>query len=161
MNAPELRDIHLPAEPSWWPPAPGWWLLLVIGVTVVALFLYWRRRRRRTTMKRSLARELEVIRSDYQRGDADARVAVNAVARLLRRTLIGYRGRRQGAASTGDAWRKQLLQLTPEQVFSDEQLQWLARGRYRHGADGDVESLLRACKDWIDQLPREGRHAAD
>ena len=161
MNAPELRDIHLPAEPSWWPPAPGWWLLLAIVMAAVALYIYWHHRCRRPTVKRSLARELETIRSDYRQGDANARLAVNAVARLLRRALIGYRGRRQGAATTGDAWREQLEQLTPGREFSDEQLQWLAHERYRRDAEGDVESLLQACEKWIDQLPRESRHAAD
>ncbi|MEP6880575.1 MAG: DUF4381 domain-containing protein, partial [Dokdonella sp.] len=35
---PELRDIHLPADPSWWPPAPGWWILaaILLGVTIWA-----------------------------------------------------------------------------------------------------------------------------
>ena len=28
----QLRDIHLPPEPSWWPPAPGWWLLALLLV---------------------------------------------------------------------------------------------------------------------------------
>ena len=161
MNAPQLRDIHLPAEPSWWPPAPGWWLLLGVVIAAAALSVYWRRRRRRPTVKRLLARELEAIRGDYRRGDADARIALDAVARLLRRALIGYRGRRQGAASTGDSLKDQLARLTGEPVFSEQQLQWLARGRYRGEADCDVESLLQACGNWIGQLPRESRHAAD
>ena len=42
-----LRDVHVPASPSWWPLAPGWWLVLaavlLVGVGVVA----WRTRRRR------------------------------------------------------------------------------------------------------------------
>ncbi|HET9483332.1 MAG TPA: DUF4381 domain-containing protein, partial [Xanthomonadales bacterium] len=53
MNAPvpatepQLRDIHLPAEPSWWPPAPGWWLLaiLVIAALVFLVRFAWRKRR--------------------------------------------------------------------------------------------------------------------
>jgi endo-alpha-1,4-polygalactosaminidase (GH114 family) len=125
------------------------------------LFVYWRQRRRRATVKRSLARELAAIRDDYRQGEANARISVNAVARLLRRTLIGYRGRHQAAASTGDAWLEQIGRLTPETVFSQEQLDLLARGRYRRDTECDVEALLQSCEIWIRQLPREGRHAAD
>ena len=33
----QLRDIHLPPEPSWWPPAPGWWLLAAILVAAIVV----------------------------------------------------------------------------------------------------------------------------
>ena len=45
-----LRDVHLPASPSWWPPAPGWWLvaaavlLVALGVTVWRVLQYRRRK---------------------------------------------------------------------------------------------------------------------
>lgn len=46
-----LRDVHVPASPSWWPLAPGWWLVLA-GVLLVVLGIgAWRvlhHRRRRT-----------------------------------------------------------------------------------------------------------------
>ena len=44
-----LRDIHVPAAPSWWPPAPGWWLLAaaLLAVTALVWGLLGRRRRRR------------------------------------------------------------------------------------------------------------------
>lgn len=42
-----LRDVHVPAAPSLWPPAPGWWLVAaaVVAIIVVIGLLNWRRQR--------------------------------------------------------------------------------------------------------------------
>ena len=44
-----LRDVHVPASPSWWPLAPGWWLVvaavLLVAVGVVAWRVHRHRRR--------------------------------------------------------------------------------------------------------------------
>ena len=44
----QLRDIHEPALPGWWPMAYGWWILLVVvACTLIFLgWLYWRHSRR-------------------------------------------------------------------------------------------------------------------
>ena len=45
-----LRDVHLPASPSWWPPAPGWWWLaavLAVAALAWAAWSAWRATRRR------------------------------------------------------------------------------------------------------------------
>ena len=45
-EGPVLRDIHLPADPAWWPPAPGWWLLLgpaLLAIAAAAILLRPRR----------------------------------------------------------------------------------------------------------------------
>lgn len=45
-----LRDVHVPASPSWWPPAPGWWLAFAVVLLLIAGVAAWRivvRRRRR------------------------------------------------------------------------------------------------------------------
>ena len=36
----QLRDIHLPAEVSWWPLAWGWWLLIAFAGAVL-IWLIW------------------------------------------------------------------------------------------------------------------------
>ncbi|HKJ50632.1 MAG TPA: DUF4381 domain-containing protein [Gammaproteobacteria bacterium] len=161
MNGPELRDIHLPADSLWWPPAPGWWLLPVLVLLLVAALLWLRSRRRHPSFDRLSILELRQIRREYDAGRADSGAVINAVASLLRRVLIGYRGRTVAAASTGGAWLGQLEQLVSRPAFSDQQLQLLARGRYRAETDCDVESLLQACEVWIRSLPRGRRHAAD
>lgn len=42
-----LRDIHEPLPPPFWPPAPGWWILafLILVLIAVATYLAWRRYR--------------------------------------------------------------------------------------------------------------------
>jgi len=161
MNELELRDIHLPADSLWWPPAPGWWLLPLLAIALLAALLWWRRRLRRPPLKQLSRRELAELRRHYGEGRVDRRTALDSAVRLLRRTLIGYRGRAAAAASTGDGWLRQLEELAPRHGFSAEQLQWLARGRYRPDAECDVDALLVACDGWIRSLPRMPRHVAD
>jgi len=48
-----LRDIHLPAPLSWWPPAPGWWLLLTLLVAIALLGGYLLHRYRRNALQRA------------------------------------------------------------------------------------------------------------
>ena len=82
-----LRDIHLPAPISWWPPAPGWWLLLFgIPTLLILLAWLWRWVRRKTVRKLALA-ELESI----------AGVGPKRRARLLQR-FGGVRGVAQASA---------------------------------------------------------------
>ena len=37
----ELRDLHLPAAVSPWPPAPGWWILLAFSVMLMVAIGYF------------------------------------------------------------------------------------------------------------------------
>ena len=159
MNGPELRDIHLPDASLWWPPAPGWWLLLGFVALAAALAWWIVQIRRHPSPRRLSLRELDDIRVAHA-SERDDRAALDAISRLLRRTLISYRGRPANAASTGEAWREQLESLAPRHGFSDSELRWLSHERYRPHPDCDVEQLLRACERWIRALPRGGQHVS-
>ena len=160
MNELELRDIHLPDASLWWPPAPGWWLTLLLLLTLALMLPWLLRRLRHRPLSRLTLDEFERIRGEFANG-APERRAVNDIARLLRRTVISYRGRAAHAATTGAGWIAELEQLAPLESFSAQQLQLLARDRYRADCDCDVDSLLRASECWIRSLPRSEAHVAD
>jgi HAMP domain-containing protein len=94
----KLRDIHLPAEPSWWPPAPGWWVLAL--VLLLALALLTRRVLRRRRERRRVALLIAEFDSAVAIADPSARLA--AVSQLLRRAA-----RQRDPSATqlrGEAW---------------------------------------------------------
>lgn len=99
---PTLRDIHVPAEPSWWPPAPGWWMLalLLLAVLVYAAHALRRRWRRRKRHQRILA---EWQRLGAAPADAAALPAWLAqVSQFLRR--LGLAVRPDSATLQGTEW---------------------------------------------------------
>ena len=80
MQAQELvlRDVHVPAAPSMWPPAPGWWLVVAAVLAVIAVLWLLRVRQQRKLKARE--RLFDAACSNLP---ASAQIA--AMSELLRR----------------------------------------------------------------------------
>ncbi len=154
---PQLRDIHLPPDPSWWPPAPGWWLLAIVVVVVIwqALRLLLRRLRLRRWRKRVQA-ELQHIADAYA-AHADRTLLVANLSQLLRRAARLLEP--HAVALQGDAWLTFLdRQLPPARAaaapFHTGVGRALTDAPYRPASDPalqdlDARALLDLVRDWL------------
>ncbi len=146
----QLRDIHLPGDPGFWPPAPGWWLVGAIGVallawlTVVALrrFRVHRRRRRILAELAGLEREL----ASEPRPDVLARVAM-----LLRRLALTRFPRERVAQLSGSAWLDFLDETGGKGRFATGPGRALGAGPYQRSLPSDLDAprLVALAREWI------------
>ncbi len=120
----ELRGLHLPLEPGWWPPAPGWWIALVVFLLVLFFAQrQWRRYKRANRWKQVALREYQSIvvmpvSTAVQRAEK-----IQCCSVLLRRIALALLPRAESAGTTGEAWLQQLDTLGgaqgQAQAFSD------------------------------------------
>ncbi len=137
-SGPELRDIHVPAPPSWWPPAPGWWLLAALVVALsVFVFLHVRKRLRHRRRTRAVMAEFERT-VDTARANAPALSA--ALSAFLRR--LAMRGSASAATLSGEAWLAHLDVMLGGDEFSKGVGRALADAPYRAHADIDEPALI-------------------
>jgi hypothetical protein len=146
LSGPQLRDIHLPPEPSWWPPAPGWWALLALLLVLSAVgIVWWRRRRRALRQRREVLGELERITQRHRR-DGDAAALAGALHQLLRRVARQHDA--QAAQQRGDAWRQTLARV-PVDAATLQQLLALEQQLYRPPAAFDHAASVTAVRTWL------------
>ncbi|HWU75618.1 MAG TPA: DUF4381 domain-containing protein [Rhodanobacter sp.] len=145
-SGPDLRDIHLPAEPSWWPPAPGWWVLVLIFLgAVLAMAWYWRRQRRKRQQQRGILLELDRL-VEQHRQDGDQAALIGGMHQLLRRMA-----RRHDALATqqrGDIWRQTLARV-PVDAATLERLLALDELIYRPPTAFDEAASIAAVRCWL------------
>lgn len=130
-----LRDVHVPAAPSWWPPAPGWWLLAGVLLLVLggAAWLLRRRRQRQQAWRRLF---------DETLGRAQTPAAqVAAISELLRRAA---RRRDPLAASLqGEDWLRFLDEGEKMPAFAGETGRLLLEGGFRREVPATQVDALR------------------
>ena len=141
----DLRDIHAPADPAFWPPAPGWWLvsglILVLLIPVLVKGIKtWRRQRRR----RRLLRELQALSTLGSGPELAARIS-----ELLKRVALSGFERREVARLSGEAWLDFLDRTGGDGRFSRGQGRVLADGPYLKTAQFDVQGLVELAGDWV------------
>lgn len=155
----ELRDIHLPMDPSFWPPAPGWWLSGVLLVVLLGLLAVWLRR---LSVHRRPAREagrmLVEIESELARG-GDPSLAARRTSELLHRYLLARYPREQVAGLHGEALAGLLIGISPTLAESPERLARVLEAAYRPDPD-DIGALMAVVRTVVDESPRAAKPVA-
>lgn len=154
MNELPLRDIHLPAAVSAWPPAIGWWILAALMIAIlIAAVLFYKHHKNKTpkpAYKKIALKELFALQKQYQ-GQPNSIELLRSISALLRRIALSYLPRETVAGLTGEEWIKQLNALS-NSTFNKELGQLLANAPYRAEAIYDDAALLQQCEQWIKNL---------
>lgn len=133
-----LRDIRIPAEPSWWPPAPGWWVLSLLLLTLLVWVIWrgrrvWLRRQRRLSIQRQLDAEVAAASTPEHQ--------LRCAAVFLRRWVLAEDA--SAAMLRGDDWLAYLDGRDPTRPFSQGVGRLLLDGPYRKQVDtADASALL-------------------
>lgn len=149
-----LRDIHLPAPVSAWPPAPGWWVLaaLLLGVGLIAGWVWrrWRRRRYRRAAVRALKISYAAYQSSGQSG-GDASDYLRDASRILKQAALAGFPRDRVAALHGEAWPVFLVESGGDAALQGPVGELLA-AVYRPSVEADpeqVRQLQRLLEEWL------------
>ncbi len=145
----QLRDIHLPAEPGFWPPAPGWWILAVLLLALLAWATWVGLRRYRLLRQRQ--RILAMLAELEQETDTITPQSIARISTLLRRLALMRYPRQRVAALTGTDWLQFLDESGGNGRFSHGPGQVLASGPYQPSlpSDLDIGALSVLLRDWI------------
>jgi hypothetical protein len=144
-KGPELRDIHLPPVPDWWPPAVGWWIVaaMLLVAVIVAIVLWIRRARRRRWVGAVLA-ELDIAQSRYTQ-DGDRAALAAATSQLLRR--VARMHDEDAVRVRGAEWQALLRSLAPR--VDTLPLAVLDDAIYRRDGAIDVDAMLPVARRWL------------
>ncbi len=138
----QLRDIHVPEPPGWWPPAPGWWLTGTL-LAAALMWLGWRliRAERQRRPLRHARRLYQDLHRRQRAGEMDTRGYLNASNELIKRVLIHGLGEREARRATGRAWLELLDRHLDEPAFTRGPGRALGDDRFRPEMEVDVAAV--------------------
>lgn len=146
-----LRDIHLPAPVSLWPPAPGWWIVASIIILLLIGAIWWWRRWQQRAYRRTALKELEHLQSRLAAGETETSI-IAELSILLRRTAMSRYGRDEVAALHGKDWLAFLDRTGRHTSFSSEGGA-LLDAPYRKQNSHQAAPLLSLAQRWLQVQP--------
>jgi len=151
-----LRDIHLPPEPSAWPPAVGWWFVIALLCIAGLLAPTIRLRTGRFLQRR---RDLASWRALAGRAKGNDPTAAAELSVLMRSIAVRRHTDAAPAGLTGGAWLDFLESTSPENAaggFTDGPGRRLLDLPYQkpissaNVAVNNVGELFDACRPWVE-----------
>lgn len=146
----ELRDIHLPADPSIWPLAVGWWVLIIISLVIVyVLHKFIQKRKKIKLLTNLMQQELIEIQDKFKKHQSKHKLAID-ISELLKRFVRHIINDNNATALTGDKWIVYLNNLVDKGIFDDFKIP-LTQAQYVPSIDYDVPSLIARVKNFFPQ----------
>lgn len=138
----QLRDVHLPGQPGWWPPAPGWWLLalVLLGALSWLGWQLWRRQQQRRPYR--LAQSLhQQLCADLAQQRISAENYLHEANALLKRAFVHALGEADAAALTGARWLSFLNDFVDGEPFTGSAGALLSESRFAPAGPTDTAAL--------------------
>lgn len=157
-----LRDYHLPAEASLWPPAPGWWCLLLLLILLLLGCYLISKYRQQQEWRRAARQELDTIARAFSDHQSSHRLA-GELSVFLRRVCLTRFPDRNGTHLSGEEWLTFLDQAVNSKrqqesvpIFHSTIGRNMVEAAYNPGREVDGDTLLDHCHCWLEKLPAKG-----
>ncbi len=155
-----LADLHLPAEPSWWPLAWGWWVALALVLIMIAASIWWlQRQRRQNRAKKSALKLLTNIHTSKMFQQQSEQKKVTYANDVLRQVCLSYYPRYIMAGLHSEQWYQFLDSQSNKARFKQNQQQWHSALYQKHDIDEQsCQQLIEQVTTWVkDALPPNNR----
>ncbi len=164
--AQQLRDIHLPTEPSWWPLALGWWLILALLFLTIAVLII-----RKLRIKSHNATSIQTnqpfsvlayrdlfaaIKKQHQADNHDLKL-IQSSSILLRKFCVELSS--DSANLTGKAWLEHLNQVFATSHFTQTYKNTLTLGNYAPSVNIDSAAFILFIDTCLDTYSKEPSNA--
>jgi hypothetical protein len=144
----ELRDIHLPGDPSVWPLAFGWWLLIIfLCILIYVLVKKWQQLRKQKQMINLMQIELDGINENFENHKNKHKLA-SEISELLKRFVRHVLRDNNATSLTGAAWVDYLNKQSASNHFSQFESE-LTQAQYLPQIDFDSSRLIAAVASYF------------
>ena len=141
IDLTELKGLHYPLQPSWWPLAWGWYVILG-GILLLALIIVFKRMRSPLTYANREMKKIQKSSPDKQ---------LKLLSQLLKRVAMARCGREAIAPLSEDAWQEFLLASAPK-VLTEDQAHQLAYAIYNPNPETPDKKLFSNSLKWIEKV---------
>lgn len=145
----QLRDVHLPQAPSWWPPAIGYYFLFILVAIVIFLFvLLYRRREPGRLIKKQLMKELDDVQAQF--GGAQDNALLQAQINAMVRRLIAYKQLSPKFLSTELSDKnEEIKRVFPNSKNTAELFALLEKERFQKDPELDAMRLIHCARELV------------
>lgn len=151
--AQQLRDIHEPVVPGFWPLTVSWWILfsfILLLLAVLIIWYVWRRNRFAPYKRiRNMAREL----TQQRENDAiDGLTYASGINLLFKELLLDIENRTESTIAFGASWQDLLANRFKNEAFNSGPGRCLGTNRFSgesfsdEGLSGLVQNTLLRVK---------------
>ncbi|MAZ45458.1 MAG: hypothetical protein CMD74_01990 [Gammaproteobacteria bacterium] len=149
----QLRDIHYPPDPDWWPLALGWWLLVSLTIFITVLTTYKIRKNIENSRPYTIADELlNELYTKLKHEEIEGTEYANRANEIIKRLLVHIKKDPRAVPASGESWLQILDDLSNTKEFTLGAGRILGSQRFSNQLSGNTAAIHSLLSNLVNRL---------